>query len=72
VTRLLAAGAVLSATHRAVTGRAAPAMSQIGRAGDAEAALAPLLARFARWSAVRAAIQAATLIVVAIGVSAGT
>jgi hypothetical protein len=47
-------------------------MFQIGRAGDDQAALAPLLARFARWSAARAAAQTATLIVVAIAVGPGT
>ena len=70
VTGLLAAAAVLSLVHSAMTGRAAPAMFQIGRAGDDQAALAPLLARFARWSAARAAAQTATLIVVAIAVAA--
>ena len=72
VTGLLAAGAALSLVHSAATGRAAPVMFQIGRAGDAEADLAPLLARFARWSAARAAVQAATLIVVAIAVAMAT
>jgi hypothetical protein len=47
-------------------------MFQIGQAGDDQAALAPLLARFARWSAARAATQTATLIVVAIAVALGT
>jgi hypothetical protein len=47
-------------------------MFQIGRAGDSEAALTPLLTRFARWSAARAALQTATLIVVAIAIAAGT
>jgi hypothetical protein len=72
VTGLLAAAAGLSLLHSAATGRAAPTMFQIGRAGDTDAAPAPLLARFARWSAVRAAVQAATLIVVAIAVAVGT
>jgi hypothetical protein len=72
VTGLLAAAAALSMLHSAATGRAAPAMFQVGRAGDAEAALTPLLARFARWSAARAAIQAATLIVVALAIAVGT
>ena len=72
VTGLLAAAALLSLVHSAMTARAAPAMFQIGRAGDDQAALAPLLARFARWSAARAAAQTATLIVVTIAVARGT
>jgi hypothetical protein len=72
VTGLLAAAALLSLVHSAMTARAAPTMFQIGRAGDDQAALAPLLARFARWSAARAAAQTATLIVVAIAVALGT
>jgi hypothetical protein len=47
-------------------------MFQIGRAGDDQAALAPLLARFARWSVARAVAQTSTLIVVAIAVALGT
>ena len=65
VTGLLAAAAVLSVLHSIATGRAAPAMFRIGRAENTEEALGPLLARFARWSAARAALQAATLITVA-------
>lgn len=72
VTGLLAAAALLSLAHSAMTARAAPTMFQIGRAGDDQAALAPLLARFAHWSAARAAAQTATLIVVAIAVGLGT
>jgi ABC transporter DrrB family efflux protein len=72
VTGLLAAAAVLTLVHSAMTGRAAPAMFQIGRAGDDRAALAPLLTRFTRWSAARAAAQTTTLIVVAIALAAGT
>ena len=72
VTGLLGTAAVLSVLHSAATGRAAPAMFQIGRAGDTPAALEPLLTRFARWSAARAIMQAATLIVVAIAVGMGT
>jgi len=64
MTGLLAAAAGLSLLHSA-----APTMFQIGRADDTDAALAPLLTRFARWSAVRAALQTATLIVVAIAVA---
>lgn len=71
VTRLGTA-AVPSVLHSAATGRAAPAMFQIGRAEDTPAALEPLLTRFARWSAARAIMQAATLIVVAIAVGMGT
>ena len=51
VTGLLGTAAVLSVLHSAATGRAAPTMFQIGRAGDTPAALEPLLTRFARWSA---------------------
>lgn len=72
VTGLLAAGALLSVAHSAMTARAAPAMFRIGQAGDDRQALASLLARFARWWAGRAATQAATLIVVAIAVALGT
>jgi hypothetical protein len=72
VTGLLAAAALLSLVHSAMTARAAPTMFQIGRAGDDQAHLAPLLARFAHWSTARAAAQIATLIVVAIAVALGT
>jgi hypothetical protein len=72
VTGLLAAAALLSFAHSAMTTRAAPTMFRIGQAGDDQQALASLLARFARWSAARAAAQAATLIVVAIAVALGT
>ena len=68
---LLSAAALLSLVHSAMTARAAPIMFQIGRAGEGQAVLAPLLARFARWSAVRAAAQTATLIVVSIAVGLG-
>jgi len=44
-------------------------MFQIGRADNTDAVLAPLLTRFARWSVARAALQTATLIVVAIAVA---
>lgn len=66
VTGWLAAAAVLSVLHSAATGRAAPVMFRIGRAEDTQAALGPLLARFARWSAVRAALQVAALVAVAV------
>jgi len=72
VTGLLAAGAVLSVLHSAMTGRAAPLMFRIGQAGEDPAALAPLLTRFARWSAARAAAQTATLTVVAIALAIAT
>jgi hypothetical protein len=72
VTGPFAAAAALSLLYSAATGRAAPTMFQIGRAGDTEAALTPLLTRFTRWSAARAALQTATLIVVAIAIAAGT
>lgn len=71
VTGLLAAAAALSLLHSGATGRAAPTMFKIGRAEDAPAVLGPLLARFARWSAARAALQAATLVTVAIAVGTG-
>ena len=71
VTGLLAAAAALSVLHSAATGRAAPTMFKIGKAGDTQAVLGPLLARFARWSAARAALQAATLVTVAIAVGVG-
>jgi hypothetical protein len=72
VTGLLAAAALLSLLHSAMTARAAPVMFRVGQAGDDQQALAFLLARFARWSAARAAAQAATVIVVAIAVALGT
>jgi hypothetical protein len=72
VTGLLAAAVLLPLVHSAMTARAAPTMFHIDRAGDDQPALAPLLARFAHWSAARAAAQTATLIVVAIAVTLGT
>jgi hypothetical protein len=72
VTGLLAAAALLSLVHSAMTARAAPIMFRIGRPGDDQEALGLLLARFARWSVPRAAAQTATLIVVAIAVALGT
>jgi hypothetical protein len=71
VTGLLAAAAALSVLHSIATGRAAPVMFKIGRAEDTQAALAPLLASFARWSAARAALQAATLITIAVAAGLG-
>jgi hypothetical protein len=72
VAGLLAAAAALTVLHSAATARAAPTMFRIGRAENTEAALAPLLTRFARWSTIRAILQTATLIVVAIAVGVGT
>jgi hypothetical protein len=72
VTGLLATAALLSLAHSAMTARAAPTMFQIGKAVDDQQALALLLARFARWSAARAATQTATLTMVAIAVALGT
>jgi len=72
VTGLLAAAAALSVLHSAAAGRAAPIMFQVGRAEDTPAALAPLLDRFARWSAARAIAQTTTLIVVAIAIAVWT
>lgn len=60
VAALLGAGAVLAVLHSGTTGRAAPAMFRIGKAEDTDAVLEPLLTRFARWSALRAALQVAT------------
>jgi hypothetical protein len=60
VTALLGAGAVLAVLHSGATGKAAPAMFRIGKAEDTDAAVEPLLTRFARWSALRAALQVAT------------
>lgn len=71
VTGLLGAAAALSVLHSLATGRAAPTMFKIGRAEDTPEALAALLDRFARWSAARAALQAATLITVAIAAGIG-
>ena len=71
VTGLLAAAAALSVLHSIATGRAAPVMFKIGRAADTQEVLAPLLTRFARWSAARAALQAATLVMVAIAIGVG-
>lgn len=70
-TGLLAAAAVLSVLHSGATGRAAPTMFKIGRAGDDPAVLGPLLGTFARWSAARAALQAATVVTVAIAIGIG-
>ena len=56
-------------TARRRHGAGPPTMFQIGRADNTDAVLAPLLTRFARWSVARAALQTATLIVVAIAVA---
>lgn len=72
MTGLLAAAPAVSVLHSAATGRAAPTMFRIGSGEDTQAALEPLLTRFARWSAARAVAQTATLIVVAIAVGVAT
>jgi hypothetical protein len=69
VEALLGTGAVLSVLHSAATGRAAPMIHAVGRSEDTDAAVAPLLTRFARWSQVRAALQVATFVVVAAAVA---
>jgi len=71
LTGLLAAAAALSVLHSGATGRAAPIMFALGRAGDDPAVLGPLLTRFARWSRARAALQTATLVTVAIAAGLG-
>jgi len=71
----VAAGAAVLADELLAGGdvrRIGEASFQIGRAGDTEEALTPLLTRFARWSEARAAVQTATLIVVATAIAAGT
>ena len=70
VRALLGAGAALAVLHSGTTGKAAPVMFRIGKAGDADAALEPLLTRFARWSALRAALQVATFGVMVAAVAA--
>jgi hypothetical protein len=72
VTGLLAAAAGLSLLHSAATGRAAPTHGPDRPGRRHRCGPAPLLARFARWSAARAAVQTATLIAVAIAVAVGT
>lgn len=72
VSALLGVGAVLSVLHSAATGRAAPTMFRIGKAEDTESALEPLLTQFAKWSALRAALQVATFAVVVAAVVAGS
>jgi len=60
VTTLLVVASVLSVLHSITTTQAAPTMMRVGRAGDDEAAIAPLMDRFARISVVRAVLQALT------------
>ena len=67
---LLGIAAVLSVLHSVTTAIAAPTMFRVGRAPDTEPALAPLLTRFARVSAVRAVLQVATFAVVAVAAAA--
>ena len=61
------------ATYDAGNAEGSPGRHAAGRPGaeDTEAVLAPLLTRFARWSAVRAALQVATFVVVVAAVTAG-
>jgi hypothetical protein len=68
---LLGVAALLTVLHSAATGRAAPTMFRIGQADDNEAALEPLLTRFARVSLVRAALQVAAFLVVVAALTAG-
>jgi len=70
VTGLLAVAAALSVLHSIAAGRAAT-MFKIGKAAGTQAVLGPSLARFARWAAARAALQAATLVTVAIAAGIG-
>lgn len=63
---LLGLAAVLSVLHTAATAVAAPTMLRVGRSPDTESTLAPLLTRFARVSAVRAALQVTTFAVLAV------
>jgi hypothetical protein len=63
---LLGTAALLSVSHSAATAVAAPAMFRIGRSPDTDEALAPLLSRFARASTVRAVLQVATFVLVAV------
>lgn len=63
---MLGVAAGLSVLHSATTAVAAPTMFRVGRSPDTEAALTPLLSRFALASAVRAALQLATFALVAV------
>jgi hypothetical protein len=54
--------ALTSIGHFVATSRAAPIMLRVGKTPDDEALLAPLLDRFARWSAVRATLQVLTFL----------
>jgi hypothetical protein len=59
----LGIAALTSIGHFLATSRAAPIMLRVGKTPDDEALLAPLLDRFARWSAVRATLQVLTFFV---------
>jgi hypothetical protein len=60
---LLSVATVLSIGHFLATARAAPIMLRVGKTPDDDTLLSPLLDRFARWHAVRAALQALTFFV---------
>lgn len=59
----LSVASVTSVLHFAATARAAPIMLGIGRAPDDPGVLQPRLDAFARWHAVRAALQVLTFFV---------
>jgi hypothetical protein len=63
---LLGVAAALSVLHSGATAVAAPTMIRVGRSPDIESDLAPLLTRFARASAVRAALQVAAFALIAV------
>jgi hypothetical protein len=60
---LLSIATILSVGHFLATAPAAPIMMRVGKTPDDDALLSPLLARFARWHAVRATLQALTFFV---------
>jgi len=66
---LLGIAALRSVLHSVATGIAAPTMMRIGRSPDDEAALTPLLSRFALASGIRAILQVATFVIVLIAVA---
>jgi hypothetical protein len=59
----LSIATLASIGHFLATSRAAPNMLRVGKTPDDESLLAPLLDRFARWHAVRAALQVLTFFV---------
>ena len=71
MTGLLTAGAAPPVLQSIAAGRAAPTRFKIGKAAETQTVFGPLLARLARWSASRAALQAATLVTVAIATGIG-